>query len=66
MQIILWLVALAIFSFWLWMFWDMSANETLSKCYITITKDPKLDWMLAFVFLNILTAGLYFFTEFKH
>ena len=47
------------------MFWDMSVKDNLSKCYISITKDPKIDWMLAFIVFNVITAGLYFFTEFK-
>ena len=60
MQIVLWIVILLVFSFWLRMFWDMSVKDNLPKCYISITKDPKIDWMLAFIVFNVITAGLYF------
>jgi hypothetical protein len=53
--------------FWLWMFWEMTTNDNLPNCYFTLTagRNVRLDWMVAFIFLSILTAGYYYFTEYN-
>lgn len=45
----------------------MSHNDDLPRCYISLTGDKniRLDWIFAFIFLNILTAGYYYFTEYS-
>lgn len=68
MAIVFWFVPTILVLFWLWMFWDMANNEdALPQCYVSLTqnRNVRLDWMFAFVFLSILTAGYYFFVEYR-
>lgn len=53
--IILPLLALA---FWLWMVWDLANNDNLPD-------SVKLNWMLAFLFLNVFAAVVYYATEYR-
>jgi hypothetical protein len=45
----------------------MTTNDNLPNCYFTLTagRNVRLDWMVAFIFLSILTAGYYYFTEYN-
>lgn len=54
--------------FWLWMFKEMADNMNPPPCFISITnaKNPKLDWLFAFVVLSILTAAVYYFYVFRN
>jgi hypothetical protein len=63
-RLILTLIPLPFGIFWAWMFSDMMKNDNLPQCYITFTSgsDSKRDWTLAFIFLNIFTAILYYST----
>ena len=67
MATLFWFVPIILVIFWLWMFWDMANNEDLPTCYISLTngRNIRFDWMFAFVFLSILTAGYYFFVEYR-
>lgn len=53
--------------FWAWMFWDMVNNDNVSNQAAPVSWPPtsKYNWMLAFIFLNIVAAGTYYFTEYK-
>ena len=58
---ILSLVALLPFvagAFWLWMAWDLGGNGTLSR-------QEKAYWMVAFLFLNVFAAVIYYATEYR-
>jgi hypothetical protein len=61
------LLPIPLLVFWLWMFSDMTKNENLPPCYITVTngRNPGLDWMVAFVFLNVITAMVYYATVYR-
>ena len=67
-QVILTLLPLPFLLFWAWMFLDMMKNDNLPDCFITFTngRDPKSDWTMAFVFLNIFTAIFYYSNEYKN
>ncbi len=58
-QLILVLIPLPLMVFWLWMFRDMMNNEYLSN-------REKNDWMLKFILLNVVAAGLYYVIEYKN
>ena len=55
-------------AFWGWMFADMTKNDNLPPCFITITgrRDPKLDWAFVFFFLNMFTAIFYYATVYRN
>jgi hypothetical protein len=67
-QLIVTLIPLSLGIFWLWMFWDMTANDALPTCFVTFTNgsNPKLDWTMMFVVFNIFTAIFYYFNEYRH
>ncbi len=58
--------------FWLWMFRDMIYNDYLLRWpYWDVTgydslPNRRLNWMLAFVFLNIFAAAIYYFTDYRY
>jgi hypothetical protein len=62
------LIPIVLIVFWGWMYWEMMHNENLPPCYFTLTNRTNIryDWMFAFIFLSIFTAGYYFFTEYKN
>ncbi len=64
---ILALVPLVLLAFWAWMYLDMAGNEALPPCYISVTggNDRRLDWNVAFIFLNIVTAFVYYMNEYR-
>ncbi len=66
-QLILVLIPLFLLAFWAWMFSDMLKNDNLSPCFITFTNgnDPRFDWTLMFVFLNVFTAMFYYVNEYR-
>jgi hypothetical protein len=68
LQLIVWIVPLVLLIFWLRMFWDMTNNDDLPKCFITFTRgnDARFDWTVTFIFLSLFTAILYFFTEYRN
>lgn len=45
-------------AFWLWMAWDMANNGQLSE-------KEKVNWLLAFLFLNVFAAVFYYVTEYR-
>lgn len=52
------LISLTVISFWLWMFVEMIRNndmDTTAKNY----------WTLAFIFLSVLAAGLYYLNIYR-
>jgi hypothetical protein len=51
------LATLVLVAFWLWMFVDMTSNPYLDG-------RSKYNWMLAFIFLNVV-AAIFYFTEYK-
>ncbi len=68
-QLILVLIPLPLVAFWVWMFWDMTNNRDLpgnSPAGLTWPPSSKYDWTVAFVFLNIFAAGLYYFNEYRN
>jgi hypothetical protein len=67
-QLILALLPLPLVVFWLWMFSDMTKNGNLPSCFITLTngRNPGFDWTMAFVFLNVFTAFIYYVTVYRN
>ena len=54
--------------FWLWMFYDMINNEDIPNQEPGGFRWPpvaKNHWIIFFVFLNIFTAGYYYFTVYR-
>jgi len=49
--------------FWLWMFQDMSNNDNVPPL---VTSDAKSDWLLAFIFLNVFGAMLYYSVVYRN
>lgn len=66
-ELILALLPLTALGFWFWMFWDMTKNDNLPPCFLTVTNgnNPGFDWMVAFLFLNVFTAMVYYVTVYK-
>ena len=66
-QLIPALIPLPLLIFWAWMFSEMVKNENLPPCFVTFTRgsDPKFDWTVAFVFLNIFAAVFYYVNEYR-
>jgi hypothetical protein len=54
--------------FWLWMFRDMTNHDHLPQCFITFTRgnDSKFDWMVAFIFLSVFTAIIYYVNVYRN
>jgi hypothetical protein len=68
-QLILMLIMLLlVVGFWGWMFSDMTKNDNLPPCFITITngRDPRLDWTFMFFFFNMFTALFYYVTVYRN
>ncbi len=67
-QLIVALLPLSLLAFWAWMFLDMRNNDNLPGCFITLTggSDPKFDWTLAFLFLNVFGAFFYYVNEYRY
>jgi hypothetical protein len=53
------IVSFPLLFFWAWMFWEMAENPR-------IRGREHLFWTIAFVFASVITAGYYFFTEYRH
>ncbi len=66
------LLILPLLAFWLWMFWDMTGNNDLPRwMYWDVTRydslpNRRLNWMLAFMFLNVFAAGIYYAVEYRN
>ena len=66
------IVVLPLFVFWLWMFRDMTNNVYLPRWpFWDVTNYDNLpgrrfNWMLAFVFLNVFAAAIYYVTEYRN
>ena len=58
-QLIPLLVTVPLVVFWLWMFKDFANNYEIPRAVRTY-------WLAAFLFLNILTAIYYYFTEYDN
>jgi hypothetical protein len=54
--------------FWLWMFSDMTKNDNLPHCFITFTRgsNATFDWWVAFIFLSVFTAIVYYFNVYRN
>ena len=56
--LILALPPLLALAFWLWMAWNLSRNDNLSR-------SEKYNWTLAFLLLNVFAAVFYYVTEYR-
>ena len=67
LQLIMLIIPLLLVLFWAWMFKAMTENQYLPPCFFSVTNgtDPRFDWSIAFVILNIFTAIYYYFTEYR-
>jgi uncharacterized membrane protein (DUF4010 family) len=67
-QLILLLIPLPLVVFWLWMFSAMTKNDNLPQCFITFTngRNPSFDWTVAFIFLSIFAAILYYLNVYRN
>lgn len=68
-QFIMIIPLLVLVPFYLWMFRDMTNNETLVDGVWGQFQWPprsKTSWTLAFIFLNVFAAALYYVTEYRH
>ncbi len=61
------LIPIALLAFWAWMFFDLTKNDNLHSCFITISgwRDARLDWNVAFIFLNVIAAFFYYVYEYR-
>jgi uncharacterized membrane protein (DUF4010 family) len=60
------IIVLPLIVFWVWMFWDMTNNDDLpgnSTAPLTWPPSSKFNWTLAFIFLSVFAAFLYYFNE---
>jgi hypothetical protein len=62
------LLPLVLVGFWLWMFMNLADTADVRPCFLSFTRNsnPKLDWAIMFVFLSLITAGIYFFTVYRN
>ena len=62
------LLVLLLMAFWTWMFMDMAQNQSLPRCFIRIrgATDPRTDWVMAFLALNIITACYYYSNVYRN
>jgi hypothetical protein len=61
-------IILPLLVFYFWMFRDMTSNSDLpsnSAGPLGWPPTSKLEWLWAFVLLNVLAASYYYFTEYK-
>jgi len=61
-------IILILVAFYLWMFWHMANNTDLPSSPTVQFRWPpqtRQEWAIAFVILNIFTAGFYFFTVYR-
>jgi hypothetical protein len=58
MGLISFFVSVAVGIFWIWMFWEMINNDSIHG-------NARLYWLLGFIFLSLLAAGYYYFTEYS-
>ena len=68
-QLIPLISVLLLFTFWLWMFWDMTNNGNLpsnSTAPLAWPPSSKFSWTLTFVFLNVFGAVFYYFYEYRN
>ena len=68
MRLIQIIIILLPVAFYLWMFWHMANNPDLPGSPTVQFRWPpvtKLEWMTAFIILNILTAGYYYLTVYR-
>lgn len=52
------IIPLPFIVFWLWMFWEMAKNDTLSR-------SAKDTWAIAFIVLNIFAAAFYYISVYR-
>ena len=66
-QLILALLPLTALVFWFWMFSDMTKNDNVPPCFLSVTngKNPGVDWTVAFIVLNVFTAMIYYAMVYK-
>ncbi len=67
-QLIAVLIPLLLLAFWAWMYSNMAGNEDLPNCFITVSAggNPRLDWNVAFILLNIVTAAYYYASVYRY
>ncbi len=58
LQLISIIIVLPLLGFWLWMFRDLINN-------VYLPGNSRYYWTLAFIFLNVFGAGLYYFYEYR-
>ena len=54
--------------FWLWMFWDMTNNDSLpanSAAPLTWPPSSKYTWTLLFILMNVFAAAFYYAFEYR-
>lgn len=56
------LFIIPLIAFWVWMLRDMLNNDRLPNLLAsgTLLGDARTDWMVAFIFLNVFAAALYY------
>ncbi len=62
------ILPLPLLVFYLWMFWDMTNNDNLpgnSTAPLRWPPSSKFEWTLAFIFLNVFAAVLYYVNEYR-
>jgi len=53
------IISLPLVVFWLWMAWDLGGNDNLPS-------SSKLNWQLAFIFLNVFAAVFYYVNVYRN
>lgn len=51
-------IAVPLIAFWFWMFRDMLQNDYIAG-------NVRVIWLIGFIFASVLTAGYYYFTEYR-
>lgn len=65
-------IVLPLLVFWFWMFSDMTNNEDLPRwMFWDVTNNDSLpgrrfNWTLAFVFMNVFAAAIYYSTVYRN
>jgi hypothetical protein len=57
-QLLPFIIPLPFIVFWLWMLWEMTKNDTLSR-------SAKDTWAIAFIVLNVFAAAFYFISVYR-
>jgi hypothetical protein len=68
LQLIIAIIPIVPILFWLRMFSHMTKNDNLPQCFITFTngRNSRLDWTMAFLFLSVFAAMVYYVTVYRN